>query len=359
MNLLNIYQVIKSTAKDKRAQVICLSVIAATLHSKGKRAQAIATGLVALAIARQYSTRSSAEALSQLIKYGAEARIHAKYFASNLGIVTFRSERANELKILTALTLASLTLTGNSSATSQYQEYHNKPVSTRHIVFLSCTGLSALWCPTMARLLTMRKLDLNEPTVVHAVELSQSEGCQAELSKWLRRDLQTEGNEKVTLVAHGREAAQNIIAQLRQSPDLCSLISLVLVNPLASASAHYPAELPYKAELLGIYNSLCVWFARMARVLHEGCPPLIDPAVVEFALLSGQHCTSDDLEISSPLPCEVSMVCGDQDWAGGRGKYEAFAEKLGVARQVVFLRGLGACPHLEDPEKLAEAVANN
>ena len=149
-----------------------------------------------------------------------------------------------------------------------------------------------------------------------------------------------------------------LINHLRHSPDLCGLVSLVLVNPLSSASAHFPAELPFKAALLDVYRQACVSFARLARVLHEGSPPLIDSSVVEFALLAGRR-SSAEADFASELQCEVALVCGDHDLSAGRGQYEAIAAKLGCSRPVTFLRGLGACPHLEDPEKFADAVINS
>ena len=367
--------------KHRSTQLLVLVALAMYFKSK-KQHLAAATVLAALS-ARYLTSNPSRESLATLVRYGAEARIYEKYFASNHGIVTFRSERGENLKILTALSLSSLTR--NSQAGSPMGR------SSKHVVFVSSIGLAALWAPAMARVL---KRTSNDPTTVitHAVEIGDQSALK-DLQLWLKRDLR---GDKVTIVAHG-DLTCGLLGKFETDT------SMVFVNPLTGKV--FPHDLPMKRECLSIYTTAFIKFVSLTRVLHEDCPPLVDRAIVEYAILSSKahqrhplvqgvvieptqlETQSDNLEcedarknvedmvtnspVSSRLvaPAEFTtpsstndaqarsvLLCGDQDWWSGRRAYEQISSDLNCMRQPVFLRGLGSMPHLEDPDKFAEAL---
>ena len=351
--------------RASKLQALGLGCLAALLLRKGRRSQGLVLAIASLYLIHKSQQQQSGHPLSCLVRYGAEARILEKYFSSNLGIVTFRSERGDgHLKILTALSLSSLTRTSAQSPPphSQSQSLVRASAGTKHVVFVSSSGRAALWAPAMARTLTTKKNMLDSTLVTHAVELAPEcedslETSHAEFVRWIKRDLRGGDPERVTVVCWGDKTASLLGRLSRENLEFSSCVSLLLVNPLARPDQLFPA-LPFRSSLLSFYRFIFTKLVQISRVLHDQRPPLVDPAIVDFAFISGGAKYLTNRKEDSPLLCEVGVVCGDQDWWGGRCAYEKLSSSLGGEHSapVVFLRGLGAAPHLEDPEKFAEAV---
>ena len=312
------------TAQQHRRSVMYTTV--AILLAKRKFKSALGLVLIDL-----YS-RGRNSATSELINIGAETKLYNKYLGVN--VVTFRDDET-----LTALDLQSLAQ--DSARTSH-----------RHVVFLAADGHAALWAPVMAKLISMRG---RQNVVVHACTLSDT--AIPNLSKWIRQDLISQDTDRVTLVAHASDSTAAVAAFIRASPELANVVTCVFVNPHANSKLLFPRYLPLKRIFVNTFANLLSRFIAFSRVLHDRLVPFVDPTILEFALLNAKHSAGpSQIDTSTPLPVSLAIVCGDQDWSSGRSEYEELNRLLGGIKSVVFLRGLGSFPHLEDPEKMAETI---
>jgi pimeloyl-ACP methyl ester carboxylesterase len=315
-----------ANSKDKRVKDCLVAASILALVAAKKRAAA------ALVLAAYLYKRHGGSSGDELLKFGAEARLYAKYFSSDLSIVTLRNKNATTALSLTAIA--------------------KRSASTRHVVFVSSSGQPALFAPVMANLLVREQGSL----VVHACDLQSGAEASESFSKWIRRDLRAEDGERVVIVAHGAPSCGSLAKLVRGAPELAGKVVCVFLNPLAGTGSGLAPLLPLKQLFLSQYASLLAGAIRGVRVMHERVAPLVDASVLEYGLISARAHAVETIEVGTLFPTEVALICGDQDWSCGNLKYVEMSEALGGSRPVHLLRGLSGFPHLEDPEQVGSAL---
>jgi hypothetical protein len=277
---------------------------------------------------------------NNLLELGAESKIASKYFNPS-SIVTFKQPNKNLLTALTVNTVASAGVYAKQS---------------KHIVFVTSTGQASTFIPAMSSILATNDSEI--ALVVHSYEIDTSEDQHETMfNKWILDDLRATPSDPVIVIAHGKASSSVFCAMIRSSVDLAQHVHLILVNPYTFTGNSLLDFVPFKATLLFYYAQQISNGFKIARVLHEKQVPLVDTDIIEYAILSNRgESAYSTIDLKTPLPANVSVVCGDQDWNCGKMKYEQLNAKLGGKHSVYFLRGLGGHPHLEDPDQFAESI---